>query len=94
MLAGDVPILLRDLEKRPQWFREPLGATGYEPRAVLCAVLEALHYVRERGLGLLEVNDLVDPETRAVMFPEGHLRGAWRGGFHPEVQRRVERMLT
>ncbi len=94
ILSGDVLLLLRDLEKRPRWFTEPLVATGYDPREVLCAVIEALHYARERHLGLLEVDEMVDTQTRGVMFPEAHLRGAWRGGWNPEVQRRVDKLLS
>lgn len=92
ILAGDILLLLRDLERRPLWFVDHLTAAGYDAKAVLAPLLEALHYCRERKLALLEVTDAVDPVEQSSLFPEEHLRGAWRGGLHPEVLRRIEEM--
>lgn len=92
--AGDVLVLLRDLERRPAWFVEQLTAHGYRPREVIAPLLEALHYCRTRRLALLELTDAVDPAARTALFPEEHLRGGWREGLHPEVLRRVDAMLS
>jgi len=92
--AGDALVLLRDLERRPAWFVEHLTTHGYDPRATLGPLLEALHYCRTRRLALIELTDAVDPSAHTTLFPEEHLRGGWRGGLHPEVLRRVDGMIT
>lgn len=94
LAAGDVLVLLRDLERRPLWFVEQFTAQGYSPREVIAPLLEALHYCRTRRLALLELTDAVDPAARTAFFPDDHLRGGWRGGLHPEVLRRVDEMLA
>ncbi|MBL8605464.1 MAG: hypothetical protein JNK72_26270 [Myxococcales bacterium] len=94
ILAGDILLLLRDLERRPLWFIEALKHEGYAPREVLAPLLEALHYCRERRLALLELTDAVDPEHGAALIPEEHLRGGVWGRLHPEILRRTEEMLA
>ncbi len=91
--AGEALVLLRDLERRPAWFVEQLRAHGYDPREVLAPLLEALHYCRTRRLALIELTDAVDPVSRGALFPDEHLRGGWRGGLHPEIERRIEAMI-
>lgn len=92
--ATDVMLLLRDIERRPGLFAGRLTHAGYDAPAVLAVLLEVLHYARERRLAVMELTDAVDPKQQLTLFPEGHLRGAWRGGLHPEARRRVDAALA
>lgn len=92
--ATDVMLLVRDIERRPGLFAGRLAQAGYDPVASLATLLEVLHYARERRLAVLELTDAVDPQQRLTLFPEAHLRGAWRAGLHPEARRRVEAALA
>lgn len=91
---GDVYLVIRDIEHRPQLFSERLEAAGYDPRVLLGVVLEAAHYARERHLGLIEATHLVDPIARAARYPLDHLRGGWRGGINPKITSRIEEIFS
>lgn len=91
--AGDVFLLIRDFERRPKYFYDRLEGGGVDARAVMTVVLEVLHYARERHLAILEATHVVDPTSHETLFPEGHLRGGWRGGLNPEVARRLDQFL-
>lgn len=87
---GDVYLLIRDIERRPQLFAERLQAAGYDVREALAVALEAAHYARERHLGVLEATHLVDPAPRTARYPLDHLRGGWRGGLNEQVLSRLD----
>jgi len=92
--ATDVVLLLRDIERRPHLFAGRLAQAGYDVVTVLATVLEVLHYARARRLAVMELNAAVDPAQRLALFPEGHLRGAWRAPLMPEARGRVEAALA
>lgn len=91
--AGDVPLLLRDLERRPAHFAVPLAQAGYDVRETLWVVCEVLHYARERNLAVLEAAGVASPERPQALFPAANLRSAARGSLNDAVGRRVARLL-
>lgn len=91
--AGEVFLLVRDLERRTRYFLERLQAAGYDGYAELRVLLEVMHYARAHHLGVMELNHAVDDFGRPVLFPEANLRGGLRGGLCPAVDERLRQCL-
>ena len=91
--AGEVFLLVRDLERRTRYFLERFQEAGYDGYAELRILLEAMHYARARHLGVLEVTHAVDDFGRPTLFPETHVRGGVQGGLTFAVDERLRECL-
>ena len=91
--AGEVFLLVRDLERRARYFLERFQEAGYDGYAELRIVLEVMHYARANHLGVMELTNAIDDFGRPVLFPEANLRGGMRGGLSPAVDERLRQCL-
>jgi hypothetical protein len=91
--AGEVFLLVRDLERRTRYFLERFQEAGYDGYAELRVLLEVMHYARANHLAVMELTHAVDDFGRPQLFPESHLRGGLRGGLDPAVDERLRQCL-
>ena len=91
--AGEVFLLVRDLERRTRYFLERFQEAGYDGYAELRVLLEVMHYARANHLGVIELTHAVDSSGRPQYFPEANLRGGARGGLNPAVDQRLRECL-
>ena len=91
--AGEVFLLVRDLERRTRYFLERLQQAGYDGYGELRVLLEVMHYARSRHLGVLELTDAVDSFGRPALFPEANVRGGVRGALSWAVDERLRECL-
>ena len=91
--AGEVFLLVRDLERRARYFLERLQQAGYDGYGELRVLLEVMHYARARHLGVLELTDAVDSFGRPALFPEANVRGGVRGALSWAVDERLRECL-
>lgn len=91
--AGEVFLLVRDIERRTRYFLERLQEAGYDGYAELRVLLEVMHYARAHHLGVMELTHAVDDFGRPVLFPEANLRGGLRGGLSPAIDDRLRKCL-
>ena len=91
--AGEVFLLVRDIERRTRYFLERLQEAGYDGYSELRVMLEVMHYARANNLGVLEMTHAVDDFGRPRLFPEANLRGGLRGGLAPAIDDRLRECL-
>lgn len=91
--AGEVFLLVRDIERRTRYFLERFQEAGYDGYAELRVLLEVMHYARSHHLGVMELTHAVDDFGRPRLFPEANLRGGLRGGLSPAVDERLRQCL-
>lgn len=91
--AGEVFLLVRDIERRTRYFLERLQEGGYDGYAELRVLLEVMHYARANNLAVMELTHAVDDFGRAQLFPEANVRGGMRGGLAREVDERLRECL-
>lgn len=91
--AGEVFLLVRDIERRTRYFLDRLQEAGYDGYAELRVLLEVMHYARANHLGVMELTHAVDDFGRPLHFPEANLRGGLRGGLSPAVDERLRQCL-
>ena len=91
--AGEVFLLVRDIERRTRYFLERFQEAGYDGYAELRVLLEVMHYARANHLGVMELTHAVDDFGRPLLFPEANLRGGLRGGLNPAVDDRLRQCL-
>jgi hypothetical protein len=91
--AGEVFLLVRDVERRTRYFLERLQEAGYDGYAELRVLLEVMHYARANHLGVMELTHAVDEYGHPTHFPAANLRGGLRGGLSPAVDERLRQCL-
>jgi hypothetical protein len=93
LAAGDVPVVLREVERRARDLARWLAALGYDPAEALHVVLEVLYYAAGRNLAVLEVTDCARPLQHQALFPLANLRARHLGNLDEALGRRVRRLL-
>ncbi len=91
--AGEVFLLVRDIERRTRYFLERLQEGGYDGYAELRVLLEVMHYARANNLGVMELTHAVDDFGRPHLFPEANVRGGMRGGLNRVIDDRLRDCL-